>query len=263
MQYGAKQSMLSMMRQDYVPFGHTDDLQDHKRGTQKEDLTVPVKGPLQARWSPYTDNGGSCIALAGEGYAIIAADTRLSDGFSIQSRDTTKTCQLTGTCVLASAGMQADRATLHKNLGVRLQWYEYQNQGIKPGVRAIAQMLSNTLYMRRFFPFYTFNLLAGVDEDGQGVCFSYDAVGCTEPMSYGCTGSGNALIEPVLDNQILRSHQSKVDGPAKYSMQEAIELIKDAFSSAAERDIYTGDSVEIHIITKEGTKMEVFQLKKD
>lgn len=254
--------MMNMMSQDYVPFGHANDLQD-KREVKKEDLSMPVKGPLQARWSPYTDNGGSCIALAGEGYAIIAADTRLSQGFNIQSRDTTKMCELTGSCVLASAGMQSDRATLHKNLGVRLQWYEYQNQHKKPGVRSIAQMLSNTLYMRRFFPFYTFNLLAGIDENGQGVCFSYDAVGCTEPMAYGCTGSGNALIEPVLDNQMLRSHQSKAEGPAKYSMQEALDLIKDAFSSAAERDIYTGDSVEIFIITKEATKREIFPLKKD
>jgi len=253
--------MASIMRQDYVPFGHADDVHDKRQ--KQEDLSMPVKGPLQARWSPYVDNGGSCIALAGPGYAIIAADTRLSNGFSIQSRSTTKMCQLTGQCVIASAGMQSDRATLHKNLGTRLQWYEYQNNGVQPGVRAIAQMLSNTLYMRRFFPFYTFNVLAGVDEEGQGVVFSYDAVGCTEPMAYGCTGSGNALIEPVLDNQMLRSHQSKAGGPAQYSMQEAVDLIKDAFSSAAERDIYTGDGVEIYIITKDGAKKENFPLKRD
>lgn len=47
------------------------------------------------------------------------------------------------------------------------------------------------------------------------------------------------------------------------SVDETLELIKDIFASAGERDIYTGDFVDIHIITKDGTKYEQFPLKKD
>lgn len=32
---------------------------------------------------------------------------------------------------------------------------------------AIAAMLSTMLYYRRFFPYYTYNIIAGLDSDGE------------------------------------------------------------------------------------------------
>lgn len=47
------------------------------------------------------------------------------------------------------------------------------------------------------------------------------------------------------------------------SLEKAICLIKDAFISAAEREIATGDAVHINIITKDGIQEETFPLRKD
>ncbi len=50
---------------------------------------------------------------------------------------------------------------------------------------------------------------------------------------------------------------------AELSGPEMVELVKEAFTCAGERDIYTGDNVEIALITKDGVKWINFQLRDD
>jgi len=67
---------------------------------------------------------------------------------------------------------------------------------------AIAQLLSVTLYYRRFFPYYAFCMIGGVDEEGKGAVYGYDAVGSFKRDEYGCMGSGQNFIMPLLDNLV-------------------------------------------------------------
>lgn len=45
--------------------------------------------------------------------------------------------------------------------------------------------------------------------------------------------------------------------------EKALEMLKDVFISAAERDIYTGDGINIKIINKDGIQDVHFDLRKD
>lgn len=47
------------------------------------------------------------------------------------------------------------------------------------------------------------------------------------------------------------------------SLDKAVQLVKDVFISAAERDVYTGDALKICIVTKEGTREENLPLRRD
>lgn len=47
------------------------------------------------------------------------------------------------------------------------------------------------------------------------------------------------------------------------TLEKAKMILKDAFISAAERDIYTGDSMNLSIITKDGVQTETYDLRKD
>jgi len=213
-------------------------------------------------YSPYQDNGGTVVAVARDDYAVIAADTRLSVGYRIHTRKSTKFLKLTDKCVIGSAGMNADIVTLHKVLTIRVQQYVFKHHRY-PSVTAIAQMLSTILYGRRFFPYYTFNLVAGIDEVGKGALFTYDAIGNFERLEYSASGSGSALVEGVLDSQIGLHNQSEGKESGPKSKVEVIDVLKDVLQSATERDIYTGDMAEVVVIDASGISISEVPMRND
>ncbi|RVX00940.1 Proteasome subunit beta type-1 [Vitis vinifera] len=253
----------------------------------------------QANWSPYDNNGGSCVAIAGADYCVIAADTRMSTGYNILTRDYSKICKLlfyesslactfvqlvvSRKCVMASSGFQADVRALQKHLAARHLIYQHQHNK-QMSCPAMAQLLSNTLYYKRFFPYYSFNVLGGLDNEGKGCVFTYDAVGSYEKVGYSSQGSGSTLIMPFLDNQLKSPSPlllPALDAVTPLSEPEAVDLVKTVFASATERDIYTvvhpfntalsnfsldvlqGDKLEIVILNASGIRREYMDLRKD
>ncbi|KAB5569085.1 PROTEASOME SUBUNIT BETA [Salix viminalis] len=219
----------------------------------------------QARFEPYDFNGGTCVAIAGADYCVVAADTRMSTGYNILTRDYSKIYKLADKCMMASSGFQADVRALQKVLGAKHLIYQHQHNK-QMSCPAMARLLSNTLYYKRFFPYYTFNVLAGFDEEGKGCVYTYDAVGSYEKVGYSAQGSGAKLIMPVLDNQLKSPSPLLLpaqDAVTPLSEAEAIDVVKDVFASATERDIYTGDKLEIVILNVDGIRREYAELRKD
>ncbi|XP_055896605.1 proteasome subunit beta type-1-like [Biomphalaria glabrata] len=219
------------------------------------------KAPISAHFSPYDFNGGTVLAIAGNDFALIATDTRLSQGFAIHSRECPKTFTLTNNTILGCCGFHGDVLTLTKTLAARLQIFEKDHNKPMP-TASIAAMLSTILYYRRFFPYYTHNVVAGLDEEGKGCVYSFDPVGCYEKESFRAKGSASAMLQPLLDNQIGGKNQNGYTAQSLTSTQ-CVALVKDVFTSAAERDIYTGDNIIISVVNKDGIKSEKFPLRRD
>lgn len=98
---------------------------------------------------------------------------------------------------------------------------------------------------------------------GQGWCYGYDAIGSHEKQRAVCSGTGQNLLQPVLDNQVEFRQTSDDVVTEELELSPCVELVKDAFTSAGERDIYTGDTVELFKITGTGVEVEKFELKRD
>ncbi|PHJ17490.1 proteasome subunit beta type [Cystoisospora suis] len=215
---------------------------------------------IEHRFSPYVNNGGTVACVAGENYAIAVGDTRLSTGFSIYSRKQSKITKLTDKVVIATSGMHAEKTTLHNLLQIRIEQYTHQHRH-PPSLTAIAQLLSTMLYSKRFFPFYTFNVLCGIDENGKGAVYGYDAIGSFERAEYNSAGTGAHLVTPILDNQIARNNQQGEKPPL--SKEKIFEILQSAFTSAGERDIFTGDQAEIAVIDESGVQFSLMDLRAD
>ncbi|OMJ09575.1 Proteasome subunit beta type-1 [Smittium culicis] len=226
------------------------------------DTQIHNAAKSHARWEPYVDNGGTSLAIAGPDFCIIASDTRQSEGYSINTRYDSKIHKITDKVLFATSGYSADGKKLAEVIKTESERYFDKNDKVI-GASSIAQMISIIMYQKRFFPYYVFPILAGLDSEGKGCVFSYDPVGNMERVGFQVYGSASALIQPFLDNQVGLKHQQNVDKSRIMTKQEAFDLAIDSFTSATERDIYTGDYLEIYTVDSSGIHKEVRNLKFD
>ena len=100
---------------------------------------VSTSQPNQRSFNPYTENGGTILAVAGADFSVIAGDTRQSEGYSIQTRYAPKVFRLyvntsylfilialfssgrTDKAVLAVNGFAADGSMFVKRVRQRLE----------------------------------------------------------------------------------------------------------------------------------------------
>ncbi|XP_043448756.1 proteasome subunit beta type-1 isoform X2 [Prionailurus bengalensis] len=160
-------------------------------------------GPLEMRFSPYAFNGGTVLAIAGEDFSIVASDTRLSEGYSIHTRDSPKCYRLTDKTVIGCSGFHGDCLTLTKIIEARLKMYKHSNNKTMT-TGAIAAMLSTILYSRRFFPYYVYNIIGGLDEEGK----RSDPGSSTEIRSASVTLSGATRWQCCLAQSKPPCHRS-------------------------------------------------------
>lgn len=157
--------------------------------------------------------------------------------------------------------MVADIDALHKLLITRVKIYRRDHGNNYPETESLAELLMNTLYGRRFMPYYAFNLLCGLNRDGEGVIYGYDAIGSYSTLSYGVQGSGSEMGAPLLDNQFVGHNM--MEKKLAQSEQDVEEAAKDIINSIAERDIYTGDNVELVMIKASGIKTVREPIRRD
>lgn len=226
--------------------------------------------PIEHKFNPYSDNGGTILGIAGKDFAVLAGDTRHTTDYSINSRYEPKVFHIGDNLLISANGFSADGNALVKRIQNSLKWYHFDNNDKMMTVKTMARNVQHLLYGKRFFPYYVHTILAGLDSEGRGAIYSFDPVGSYEREQCRAGGAAASLIMPFLDNQVNFKNQYLPDSNGKVkrpiedlALDEVIKLVRDAFTSATERHIHVGDGLEILIVTKDGVKTEFYELKRD
>ena len=209
-------------------------------------------------WDPYDPHGGTHCECVGEDFVCIAADTRLSSNYAIKTRHKCRIYQMNSKTAIIGCGFEADLDAFITRM--KMVSTQYEQQHFKElTVESLARAVANTLYSRRFFPFYVMVSVCGIDEQGRGRLFSYDEIGTIEDVKYNANGSGTIMAMPILDHYFgsIRHNTEPYKNPTR---DEASNLLREIICSVAERDIETGDSVQIAFLDAKGLTITDYPL---
>jgi proteasome beta subunit len=191
---------------------------------------------------------GTAVGIRARDGVVLATDKRVTyEGF-VLSRMAKKVHPVTSRCGVAFAGLMGDIGYLTRLLKLEAKMYELEF-GREIKTRSLAKVLSVILYSYKLFPMFTEVIVGGYDE--APALYILDPVGSLIEEKYAAVGSGHQLaigyIEPLYREDI--------------SLEEAEQLAIGAVKTVIERDVLTGDGVDILVFTREGYREKEYLFK--
>lgn len=192
---------------------------------------------------------GTAIGIRVRDGVVLASDKRVSYSGFVLSKQARKVYPITNRNGVAFAGLMGDIGFLVKILRTEAKYYELQfNREIR--TRSLAKLLSVILYSHKWFPMLTEIVVGGYDEDKASL-YVLDPVGSILEERYVALGSGAQLalgyIEPRYREDL--------------SLEEAEKLAVEAIKTVFERDVLSGDGVDLLVFTKQGYNLKEYLYK--
>jgi len=187
--------------------------------------------------------GTTTLSIVCKDGVVFGTDRRATAGYYVASKHAKKTHSINDYTAMTIAGVVADAQALIDIMRIECNLYNLKHDH-QISILATANMLSNILFDRRWFPYYAQILIGGFDKTGAKV-YSMDPVGSLiEERTISATGSGTTFAIGVLE-----------DGYKKdMTVAEATPLAIHAVRTSIERDIGSGNGIDITIIDSNGYK---------
>ncbi len=188
--------------------------------------------------------GTTTVGIITADGVVLSADKRASMGYMIAHKNVKKIHKLDDDAALTIAGCVGDAQMIIRYLKSEIKLYELRNNR-KASVRSLSAVLSNILYggKNQFFPFYVQFLLAGREEAGFSL-YVLGPDGATLEDNFISTGSGSVFAYGLLQSVYKKS----------MSLKDAISLAVKSINVAIERDMATGDGIDVVVIDKNGVR---------
>ncbi|MFX1485951.1 MAG: archaeal proteasome endopeptidase complex subunit beta [Promethearchaeota archaeon] len=184
--------------------------------------------------------GTTTVGVVCNDGTVLAADRQATAGYLVAHKHTEKIFEIDTHLGATIAGSVADAQTAMDILRASASLYRIQKEApIRVG--AAARLLANIFFQSRLFPYILQVVIGGLDDTGSRL-FILDLFGSVVEDKFVSTGSGSPVAYGVLED----SYNDKL------TVRDGIPLVIRAVHSALERDVATGNGIDVVTISKSG-----------
>jgi len=183
--------------------------------------------------------GTTTVGLLCSDGVILASEKRASMGNLVANKEADKVLKIQDHLGITIAGSVGDAQTIARVMKAQASLYEIQ-RGRKITIEGAGTLLANILQGSKYFPYWVQLLMGGYDSRPR--LYSLDLTGSLMEEKFVSTGSGSPIAYGVLEDKF------KDNKTVKDNLPIAVKAIK----SALERDIYSGNGLNVAVIDKKG-----------
>ncbi len=181
--------------------------------------------------------GTTTIGMVCKDGVVLATERRATAGNFISNKQTQKLFKIDQNIGITIAGLVGDAQVLARYLKAEVSLYRLRRSA-PLSAEGAATLLANILSGNRYYPYYAWLILGGVDAKG-GHVFSVDpAGGCIEDR-FVSVGSGSSFAYGLLEEGYSRD----------MSTADAVDLALRGLTAAMKRDSASGDGYLVNVIT--------------
>lgn len=191
----------------------------------------------------------SIVGLVCKDGVVIAADKRTTAGTIVMNKTKQKIRFINDYIIAAYTGSVSDLELTNKILAAELRLKELKTRS-RPTVKEAAHLLGTITFRNirtpTMIPSIVGTLVAGVDENGKASLYSIEPAGAViEVEDFDANfSSGMPYILGLLERQYRKD----------LTVKEGVELAKECIKASIERDVGSGNGIDVFTITKDGIK---------
>ncbi len=191
--------------------------------------------------------GTTTVGILCKDGIVLAADKRATAGYLVAHKKTEKIHNVTDNIAVTMAGSASDGQLLVKLAQAELRLKKLRTNKeilVREAANLIARMVYSNIRKFSLIPGISHFLCGGVDDAG---FYLYDlfADGSIEPVDdFISSGSGSVMAYGVLETLYKKD----------LTVNEGVDLALKSINAALQRDIATGNGIQIISITSEGIK---------
>lgn len=191
--------------------------------------------------------GTTTLGLICKEGIILAADKRATAGYLIAQKDTPKIVKVTDNIAVTMAGSASDGQMLIRFLQSELRLNKIRTKRdvtVKEAANLMARMVYNNVRTPSMLPGISHFLMGGKDQIG---FYLYDIFAdgtISDVKDFISSGSGSVMVYGVLETIFKKD----------MSIDEGKKLAIKCVNAAVQRDIASGNGIDVFTITKQGAK---------